>query len=209
MTVNLPFSGLGFAVGPMVRVPREANAGELETYRQAVGDIAQPGDGPCLHPRRRRPDARHAALRARQPHHVRHLDQGLPRRHRLGRAPQPAVVGTARTQRQGGPSAASGTARLPERFTATGPPCLVSCWPASGNHGGAAADFGVGGGAPEPVVSAHDRNRDVGRTRPPARWPAHDPSVCPARRCRDTCTAFSSIGSPIRRSLPSRRSGPT
>ena len=36
MTVNLPFSGLGFAVGPMVRVPREANPGELETYRQAV-----------------------------------------------------------------------------------------------------------------------------------------------------------------------------
>lgn len=36
MTVNLPFAGLGFAVGPMVRVPREATPAELETYRQEV-----------------------------------------------------------------------------------------------------------------------------------------------------------------------------
>jgi 3-deoxy-D-manno-octulosonic-acid transferase len=36
MTVNLPFSGLGFAVGPMVRVPREATPAELEGYREAV-----------------------------------------------------------------------------------------------------------------------------------------------------------------------------
>src|SRR5262245_58998632 len=36
MTVNLPFSGLGFAVGPMVRVPREATGPELESYREAV-----------------------------------------------------------------------------------------------------------------------------------------------------------------------------
>jgi len=36
MTVNLPFAGLGFAVGPMVRVPREAAPAELETYREAV-----------------------------------------------------------------------------------------------------------------------------------------------------------------------------
>jgi 3-deoxy-D-manno-octulosonic-acid transferase len=36
LTVNLPFAGLGFAVGPMVRVPREATQAELEGYRQAV-----------------------------------------------------------------------------------------------------------------------------------------------------------------------------
>jgi 3-deoxy-D-manno-octulosonic-acid transferase len=36
MTFNLPFAGLGFAVGPMVRVPREATPAELETYRQQV-----------------------------------------------------------------------------------------------------------------------------------------------------------------------------
>jgi 3-deoxy-D-manno-octulosonic-acid transferase len=36
MTVNLPFAGLGFAVGPMVRVPREATPAELEQYREAV-----------------------------------------------------------------------------------------------------------------------------------------------------------------------------
>jgi 3-deoxy-D-manno-octulosonic-acid transferase len=36
MTVNLPFTGLGFAIGPMVRVPREATPAELETCRQQV-----------------------------------------------------------------------------------------------------------------------------------------------------------------------------
>jgi 3-deoxy-D-manno-octulosonic-acid transferase len=37
MTLNLPFSGLGFAVGPIVRVPREATSREaLEHYRQQV-----------------------------------------------------------------------------------------------------------------------------------------------------------------------------
>jgi 3-deoxy-D-manno-octulosonic-acid transferase len=36
MTVNLPFSGLGFAVGPMVRVPREATPEELEACRREV-----------------------------------------------------------------------------------------------------------------------------------------------------------------------------
>ena len=36
MTINLPHSGLGFAVGELVRVPREANDEELESCRQAV-----------------------------------------------------------------------------------------------------------------------------------------------------------------------------
>ncbi|HJZ33235.1 MAG TPA: glycosyltransferase N-terminal domain-containing protein [Hyphomicrobiaceae bacterium] len=36
LTVNLPFAGLGFAVGPMVRVPREATGAELEDLRLAV-----------------------------------------------------------------------------------------------------------------------------------------------------------------------------
>jgi 3-deoxy-D-manno-octulosonic-acid transferase len=38
MTVNLPYSRLGFAVGPLVHVPREASTEELEGYRQAVED---------------------------------------------------------------------------------------------------------------------------------------------------------------------------
>ena len=38
MTVNLPYSGIGFAVGPLVTVPREAPPEQLETYRQAVED---------------------------------------------------------------------------------------------------------------------------------------------------------------------------
>jgi 3-deoxy-D-manno-octulosonic-acid transferase len=38
MTINLPYSGLGFAVGPLVRVPRDAPTEELESYRQAVED---------------------------------------------------------------------------------------------------------------------------------------------------------------------------
>jgi 3-deoxy-D-manno-octulosonic-acid transferase len=37
MTVNLPHSGMGFAVGDLVTVPREASDEELEGYRQAVG----------------------------------------------------------------------------------------------------------------------------------------------------------------------------
>jgi 3-deoxy-D-manno-octulosonic-acid transferase len=36
MTINLPFSGLGFAVGPLVNVPRSASSEELEGYRKAV-----------------------------------------------------------------------------------------------------------------------------------------------------------------------------
>jgi 3-deoxy-D-manno-octulosonic-acid transferase len=38
MTINLPFSSVGFAVGPLVTVPREATQEELEGYRQAVED---------------------------------------------------------------------------------------------------------------------------------------------------------------------------
>jgi 3-deoxy-D-manno-octulosonic-acid transferase len=38
MTVNLPWSDLGFAVGPAVHVPREAANEDLENYRQAVED---------------------------------------------------------------------------------------------------------------------------------------------------------------------------
>src|SRR5262249_12655518 len=38
MTINLPYSGLGFAVGPLVVVPRDARAHELEGYRRAVED---------------------------------------------------------------------------------------------------------------------------------------------------------------------------
>src|SRR6185503_5228253 len=37
MTINLPYSRLGFSVGPLVHVPREAE--ELESYRQAVEDV--------------------------------------------------------------------------------------------------------------------------------------------------------------------------
>ena len=36
MTINLPHSGMGFAVGEVVNVPREASDEELEGYRQAV-----------------------------------------------------------------------------------------------------------------------------------------------------------------------------
>jgi len=36
MTINLPYSGLGFAVGPIVRVPREASREDLERCRQEV-----------------------------------------------------------------------------------------------------------------------------------------------------------------------------
>ena len=36
MTINLPFSGLGFAVGPMVSVPRDASNEDLERYRRDV-----------------------------------------------------------------------------------------------------------------------------------------------------------------------------
>ena len=38
MKINLPHSSLGFAVGPLVRVPREATPEELEVYRQEVED---------------------------------------------------------------------------------------------------------------------------------------------------------------------------
>ena len=36
MKINLPYSNLGFAVGPLVEVPREASNEELERYRQQV-----------------------------------------------------------------------------------------------------------------------------------------------------------------------------
>lgn len=38
MTINLPYSGLGFAVGPLVYVPVDANAEQLERCRQAIED---------------------------------------------------------------------------------------------------------------------------------------------------------------------------
>ena len=38
MTINLPYSGLGFAVGPLVTVPRDAPTDGLEQYRRAVED---------------------------------------------------------------------------------------------------------------------------------------------------------------------------
>ena len=36
MTVNLPWSDMGFAIGAVVHVPRDANAEQLEACRQAV-----------------------------------------------------------------------------------------------------------------------------------------------------------------------------
>ena len=36
MTINMPFSSLGFAVGPIVRVPHDATPEDLERYRQDV-----------------------------------------------------------------------------------------------------------------------------------------------------------------------------
>lgn len=36
MTLNLPWSNLGFAVGELVHVPRDARASQLEAYRQAL-----------------------------------------------------------------------------------------------------------------------------------------------------------------------------
>lgn len=36
MTINMPYSGMGFAVGDLITVPREATDAELEGYRQAV-----------------------------------------------------------------------------------------------------------------------------------------------------------------------------
>jgi len=38
MTINLPYSAMGFAVGPLVHVPRDAPTEELERYRRAVED---------------------------------------------------------------------------------------------------------------------------------------------------------------------------
>ena len=38
MTVNLPYSAMGFAVGPLVTVPRDASPEQLDTCRQAVED---------------------------------------------------------------------------------------------------------------------------------------------------------------------------
>jgi 3-deoxy-D-manno-octulosonic-acid transferase len=38
MTINLPWSNLGFAIGEPVFVPRDASGEELETYRKAVED---------------------------------------------------------------------------------------------------------------------------------------------------------------------------
>src|SRR5262245_11115458 len=36
MTINLPYSGLGFAVGPVIEVPRDAPEEDLERYRVQV-----------------------------------------------------------------------------------------------------------------------------------------------------------------------------
>ncbi len=36
MTINMPYSSLGFAVGPLVKVPHDATPEDMERYRQAV-----------------------------------------------------------------------------------------------------------------------------------------------------------------------------
>ena len=80
MTVNLPYSGMGFAVGPLVTVPRDADPEELESLPAGGRGRAQHCDEPRLQPRRRRPDAGHPPrCRPQRQHRARPASQGLPR----------------------------------------------------------------------------------------------------------------------------------
>ena len=126
LTINLPFAGLGFAVGPMVRVPREATQAELEHYRQAVevslnqatvAAFARAGADPA------RATPRGAALAGAGKAGA--ADQGLPGGDGLGAAGDASVAGIAGTQRQGRRTTASGTAGAPERREARRSACLV------------------------------------------------------------------------------------
>ena len=54
MTVNLPWSDLGFAIGEPVHVPRTADPDNLEVYRQAVEKSLNAATALAYQARRRR-----------------------------------------------------------------------------------------------------------------------------------------------------------
>ena len=106
MTVNLPYSRLGFAVGPLVHVPREATTEELEGYRQAVEDglneaTAQAYARAEADPTRATPGARRTGIvePGRRLKAYRTLTS-------LARPVAPAAARPARAARQGGAAAA-------------------------------------------------------------------------------------------------------
>ena len=145
MTINLPYSRLGFAVGPLVHVPREATTEELEGYRQAVEDVAERRDRAGLRPRRRRSDARHAR-RARAPARTEPgcAPQGLSHAHQPGAPGGAAAARPARAARQGGAAAAQRAAGPAERRAARGPARLVPCRQRRRDQRHSAADVGAG-----------------------------------------------------------------
>ncbi len=103
MTLNLPWSDLGFAIGEPVSVPRTADVADLEVYRQAVEDSLEHRDRAGLRARARRSVARHAgrdgAASVAEPGFS---SQGLSQPHLPGAPGGTAAPQAARAARQGG-----------------------------------------------------------------------------------------------------------
>ena len=117
MTLNLPWSDLGFAIGDPVYVPRTADAADLEVYRQAVEDSLNAATALAYQRANADPIARHAEHgtdggRGR----ARLLAQGLPHPHIAGAADRrrccsSCASGAARRSRRGARSGWAGPAR--------------------------------------------------------------------------------------------------
>ena len=142
-TVNLPYSGIGFAVGPLVTVPREAPPEQLETYRQAVEDGLNIATE-FAYQRASADPTRATPLAARNG--------------RTGSAcasrptasspawPGPSPASSARAARQGRPRTSAGAARSRQRCAAGRQAGLVPCRQRRRDQCHPAADGGAGRG---------------------------------------------------------------
>ena len=211
MTINLPWSELGFAVGRCVHVPRDASTEDLERYRRGGRGV----------PQLRRPSW---PTRAPAPIHRRATPGYRP----AGAAPSPAcgsrpIAPSPRWRARWRPCCsrcASGAARRsrqrrnerlgqPERSAARRAARLVPCGQRRRDQRHPAADLGARASAARPVVPAHHRHGDLGQARRRSGW-ARAPCISTRRSTRpSTCAASSITGGRTSPSSPNPRSGRT
>ena len=184
MTVNLPWSDLGFAIGAPVDVPRTADPDNLEVYRKAVEDSLNAATALAYKranadPTRATPE--HGIDRARR---ARPASEGVPDAD-ISRTPGgPAAAQAARASRQRGSGAAPGTPRPAQHAQAAGNARLVPRSQRRRDQRHPAADDGAVQAATGAVLPAHDRHRDIGETGCRASGTPRHASVCAARCSR-------------------------
>ena len=198
MTINLPYSGLGFAVGPhRQRAARRADRGARELSAGGRG-LAQRGDRswPTSAPAPTRPAPRRTRPLARQ-HGAGPVAQGLSHAHQPG-ASRWCRCCCGLRERRGKEEPARRGERLgqPSVAAARGPARLVPRRQRRRDQRHAAADGGAGGGA---SVARRSCSRPAPSPRPssrPSGW-ARAPCISTCRSTRpSTCAASSTTGGP-------------